>query len=203
VTVYIDQVRVGLESGAVVLADLLALRRALGAAFRFHPLGFIACTLLIEGSVKLRLHCWPAIGGVQQSPDCQIHNHLFDFRSWILSGAIENIEYESSGIGEEYAVYQTEYAGDQSILTKTDQLLRLVPRSRMVFCKGQSYSVASGAFHETARVGEYPAVTVLIAKDVSSAAPLVLGPKTGSAYCTYTRSLVEEDFLEKLLSTAL
>ncbi|WP_295550450.1 hypothetical protein [uncultured Pseudacidovorax sp.] len=196
----IDKIRVGLDCGRICLADLLAMRQELRAPFRFHPLGFIACTLMAEGPLKLRLHYWPVYGGVQQSQECQIHDHLFEFQSWVLSGAVENIEYEASAIGNEYAVYETKYRDDQSILIKTGQLLSLVERSRIVFEEGESYSVAAGTLHETVRFGGSPALTVLVANDVSSKAPVVLGSKAGlDSYC-YQRSVVEEAVVERLLA---
>lgn len=201
-SISIDQIRIGLECGRIVMADLLAMRQALRVPFRFHPLGFVACTLLTEGSIKLRLHYWPVHGGVQQSPDCQIHDHLFNFQSWVLSGAIENIEYKRSAIGKEYSVYETEYRDGKSILTKTGQLIRLAEQGRTVFKEGESYSITAGTLHETSRVGGGPACTVLIASDVSSTAPLVLGSKAGLDRYSYTRSVVEEAVVERLLAAA-
>ena len=201
-SISIDQIRVGLDCGRICMADLLVMRQAHLAQFRFHPLGFIACTLLTEGPLKLRLHYWPVHGGVQQSPDCQIHDHIFEFQSWVLSGAVENIEYKPSATGNGYSVYETEYRDGQSILTKTGQLIRLVERDRAVFKEGESYSLAAGTFHETRRVGDGPAVTVLVANDVSSTAPLVLGSKAGSDRYSYRRTVVEEVVVERLFAAA-
>lgn len=184
------------------MADLLVMRQAHHAPFRFHPLGFIACTLLTEGPLKLRLHYWPVHGGVQQSPDCQIHDHIFDFQSWVLCGAVENIEYKPSATGNAHSVYETEYRDGQSILTKTGQLIRLVERDRAVFKEGESYSLAAGTLHETRRVGDGPAFTVLVANDVSSTAPLVLGSKAGLDRYSYTRTVVEEVVVERLFAAA-
>lgn len=201
-SISIDQIRVGLDCGRICIADLLAMRQAHLAPFCFHPLGFIACTLLTEGPLKLRLHYWPVYGGVQQSPDCQIHDHIFDFQSWVLCGAVENIEYKPSATGNGHSVYETEYRDGQSILTKTGQLIRLVERGRAVFKEGESYSLAAGTLHETRRVGDGPAFTVLVANDVSSTAPLVLGSKAGLDRYSYTRTVVEEVVVERLFAAA-
>ena len=176
------------------------MRRALGIPLRLHPLGFIACTLLTEGSLKLRLHLWPAHGGIQQSPDCQIHDHLFEFKSWVLSGTVENVEYQKNASGIEHSVYKAEYRDDQSILTKTGELIRLEEKSRTAYETGMSYSVSSGTLHETVRIGAEPACTVLVAKDVSDSAPLVLGPCAGLDRYVYTRSIVEEALAERLVA---
>lgn len=196
----IDQVQDRLDKGHIGVSELLLMRRQLGIPFRLHPLGFIACTLLTERRHKLRLHCWPTLGGVEQSPDCRIHDHLFEFRSWVMSGSVENIEYDVSLDGPEYSIYETEYLGDQSVLTKTDRLLRLAQRTRETYVSGTSYSVRAGTLHETVRVGSESALTVLVARDVSNSAPLVLAPKAGLDRYTYTRSIVEESLVDKMLA---
>lgn len=181
------------------LSDFLSLRHELRLPFKLHPLGFIACTLLTEGSRKLRLHYWPAVGGTQQSPDSQIHDHLFEFTSWVLAGAVENVEYIDSPVGKEFSVYKTQYSGDQSILTKTGATLKLSEQRRTLYDAGTCYSVSAGVLHETVRVGAAPAFTVLLTDDVSTAAPLVLGPVAGEYRYVYQREVLPEALVAELL----
>lgn len=196
----IAQLQRKLEAGDLKLADLLSLRHAQGAPFKLHPLGFLACTLLTEGTRKLRLHFWPLAGAVQQSSQCQIHDHLFEFRSWVFSGAVENIEYIASPTGSEFSVYQTEYIGDCSKLTKTNSILQLSVRSRRTYDIGSSYAVPASVFHETKRVGSKPAFTVLVTSDVSTSAPVVLGPLDGSESYMYERETIGEGIVMAMLS---
>lgn len=196
----IEKLQRKLESGQLSVSDLLSIRRQLGVPFKQHPLGFIVCTLLTEGRCKFRLHVWPVIGGVQQSPECQIHDHLFEFKSWVLAGAVENIEYVASTQGKEFALYRTEYTGDRSELTKTDTTLRLAEQRRRTFCAGSSYVVPAGVLHETARVGTKPALTALVTTDVSSAAPLVAGPVDGNECYIYERQVVDDAIVQGMLA---
>ena len=188
-----------LEQGKVGLPEILALRRELQAPFKLHPLGFIACTLLTEGSRKLRLHYWPLTGTVQQSPDCQIHDHLFEFTSWVIAGEIVNVEYKLSQSGQEFAEYRVEYSGDQSILTKTPNVIKLTEHNRSLYKEGSTYSVRSGVLHETQRTGLQKACTILLTNDVSESSPLVLGPVSGLAQYVYQRSNIDEAVVEQLL----
>jgi hypothetical protein len=182
------------------LPTLLALRRQVRAPFRLHPLGFIACTLISEGPKKVRLHYWPVTGGAQQSPHCQIHDHLFEFKSWVFTGAVQNIEYSVSDSGIELAEYRAEYVADLSVLSKTGNTLRLVETRRTIYRAGSRYQLPAGVLHETIRVGMEPAFTVLIANDVSTKLPLVLGPLGGQDRYLYRRQLLSESDAGRLIT---
>lgn len=195
----IEKIEESLEQGHINLHELFAIRSRLRSAFKLHPLGFIACTLLNEGTRKLRLHYWPTTGGAQQSLDCQIHDHLFNFKSWVLAGSVENIEYVASAEGAEYAAYQASYEENRSTLKKTCSTQRLIENSRSIFHSGSSYSVQAGTLHETVRLGNLSSFTVLITTDVSSSAPLVFGPLNGSDRYTYVREELSEEFIERML----
>lgn len=198
----LEKIEYLLEQKNITLADLLKLRSKLNVPFRLHPLGFFACTLLTEGTRKLRLHYWPVAGATQQSPECQIHDHLFEFRSWVLTGAVENIEYIISSEGRELAVYQTEYSGNQSILSKTDFTLKLTEQKRKLYQAGSSYSMSAGVLHETVRLGSEPVFTVLVTNDVSTSAPVVLGPINGQQQYIYERDIVQESVVVAMLAEA-
>lgn len=198
----ISETIAALDEGRTSLQKLLALRRQLKAPFRLHPLGFIACTLLSEGPRKVRLHYWPVTGGAQQSPDCQIHDHLFEFKSWVFAGTVQNIEYTISESGCELAEYRTDYMDDLSILSKTGRTLRLAEARRTTYCAGSTYNLAAGVLHETLRLGGEPAFTVLFANEVSAAPPLVLGPSDGKSQYVYRRERLEESVAERIFAWA-
>jgi len=196
----IQEVEEALQNGQAGLPDFLRLRIALLAPFKRHPLGFLSCTLLSEGSRRLRLHYWPVGGAFQQSADCQIHDHLFDLNSWVLEGLIENIEYKTSLTGDEHALYEASYNGDTSVLKKTKATLRLEAARRQSFRAGERYSVAAGVLHQTVRRGDKPATTVLVTDDRSRSAPLVVGPLNGKKRYSYEREPVSEASVEALLA---
>ena len=192
-----------LKEGRISLQELLSMRREVCAPFRSHPLGFYACTLLASGEQKIRLHFWLIDGGAAQSPDCQIHDHLFAFKSWVLSGAVENIEYTTSLDGQEFSVYRTEYSGYASTLTRTSAVRKLSVQNRRTYSAGSSYEVEAGTLHKTVRIGTAPAFTVLATSDVSVTSPIVLGPIAGPDRYTYQRELIDDTFVEAMLSRTL
>ncbi|TEU30272.1 hypothetical protein [Alkanindiges illinoisensis] len=190
-----------LENQVVSISDLLILRREIGVPFKLHPLGFLACTLMSEGSKKIRLHCWvEANDEIEQSSDCLIHDHLFDFKSWVFHGAIENIEYIFHESGQEYAKYSTQYRADSSILIKSNEVLRVSESNRTVYKSGQAYTMKAGVLHRTLKVGDKPAFTVLLTNDVSEVAPVVLGAMNGSVSYSYYRKSLSEDILAQKLA---
>ena len=190
----------GLKLGRISLHDVLAFQREKDLSFRLHPLGFIACTLLSEGSLKARLHIWPSDGEHQQSPYCQIHDHLFEFQSWVLSGSIKNIEYQKDPDGFEFSIYETSYRGDWSVLNKTQERIRLSRSQAHRYDKGSKYSVNAGVLHETERVGGEPAVTLLITTDISNRPPLIAGPLNGEERYEYFREAISALAVEAIIS---
>lgn len=196
----LSTLEVALERNELTATSLLAQARSMNAPFRWHPLGFMACTLLVEGPWKARLHYWPVNQTRPQGNQCEIHDHVFNFSSWVLAGELENIEYQVNPVGTEYAVYQTEYAGDRSILRKTAQTIRLSVSSACTHSVGSRYSVHAGQLHETRRVGTAPAVTVLITQDVIPNGPTVIGPIGGDCQYEYVRSIVTDEELSEALA---
>lgn len=186
--------------GQVSLSELLSLRRELNRPFTLHPLGFLACTLLAEGNRKVRLHFWPVEGGRPQSSKYQIHDHLFQFRSWVMAGSVENIEYAVSVDGQEFSAYRTEYIPTGSTLIKSDKYIRISELSRRTFGIGSSYVVQAGALHKTERVVDGPAFTVLVTNDMSESMPLVLGPTDGPDRYVYERKALDDTVVEAKLA---
>lgn len=189
----IESIETKLNNRNLSVSDMLSLRKVIGTSFRIHPLGFISSTLLTEGDRKLRLHYWPIDGGKQQSPDCQIHDHLFSFKSWVISGAVENIEYTIDDTeGKEFSVYQTSYTENHSKLNKTASTHKLVEKNRSIYENGEAYAIDAGVLHETVRISKTPAFTVLITKDISKNPPKVYGPLAGEDIYLYERRILDE-----------
>ena len=127
----------------------------------------------------------------------------FDSLSWVFSGAVENVEYVASLEDTEFAIYQTAYNGDRSILTKTSDTLRISEQQRSAYSAGVAYAVSAGVLHETRRLGVTSAFTVLLTNDVSDAAPTVLGPVSGKHKYVYHRRIVPESVVEQMFEVDL
>lgn len=195
----IAQLESSLERGAIKPTELIRQLRLLGRPFSWHPLGFIVCTMIVEGSRKARLHYWPAAqNGRAQSDVGGIHDHIFEFKSWVLAGKVVNREYEISKLGSTYARYDTIYNGNSSIIVKSDERITLAPVGEASYCAGSQYNLQAGRFHQTVSDATSSAVTLLISQDRLSRNPLVLGPENGDARYEYVRSFLTEDEMDAL-----
>lgn len=184
----ISALRRDLATGQVSALALLSQCVALNLDFQWHPLGFIVCTFLRQESIKVRLHLWPAVGAKQQSSDCLIHDHVFEFTSWVLKGTIENVEYTVDQEGDQYSIYEASSPDNTSVLTKTSRKIDLRVERRKKYHAGTNYTIRAGQLHETILVSSESAATVLITNDVSSGSPVVVGKRTGANRYEYERT---------------
>lgn len=196
----INDIEHSLRSNQITASSLIDYCKEVNLPFRWHPLGFIVCNILKEGKRNVRLHIWPIAGGRRQESDCQIHNHIFDFSSWVLLGSVENIDYKESDNGHLFALYSTEYLGEKSILNKSSETIALTVERITQYHSGAVYAISSDQIHETRRVSDGPAVTVLISNDVAAHSPTVIGPLNGIAQQVYIRSVLTNSELDSALT---
>lgn len=189
-----------LDNGKLALDDVLKIREIINAPFKVHPLGFYSCTLLHENNQKIRLHYWDSItNGEQQSSGLMIHDHIFDFKSWIMLGALENIEYEISDEGEIYYLYATRYENDSSILKITDDSLKITHKNSSIYTQGMSYVMDANVLHKTRSVADRT-FTILHTQDTGNTSPRVLcNTNMSESEILFQRKDVnEQELLEKL-----
>jgi hypothetical protein len=177
-------------SAGISAKNLIQGARERELPFRWHPLGFIVCTILIDGPFKARLHVWPVDTARSQGPSCQIHDHAFDLSSRVLHGCIENIEYVRDFVGITHARYEVEYRGDVSILERTGDTINLSVSQATLHEPGSLYGVAAGRLHQSRRAGLAPAVTAVVTRDASQNTPSVIGPLDGPVRYEYRRSIL-------------
>jgi len=196
----ISDLKRSLEAGTIDVRELIEDCILAGTEFRIHPLGFVASTILVEKQFKVRLHIWPPIGLHEQSADCTIHDHVFEFTSWVLAGAVENIDYPDFKVGSGRSAYSTTYSGVKSVLTRTSMTLELGKAVRKTISQGESYEVKAGCLHETRLAGESGAVTLLITRDTGKASPMVVGSVNGEYQYEFERRIVGLDELRGYLN---
>jgi|GEM_PF-2793089 len=169
--------------------------------FRAHPLGFISCSFLKEGSINARVHIWPADPEHVQNRDILIHNHIFDFESWIIAGSIKNTKLSQSIFGEKYSLYTAEYSGEHSILHKTENQITLIESSVETYRTGDYYSMKSEDFHTSELTEKSTAATILITKNITTTgtSPLIAGPIDGKPTYHYKRSELSNNDITELL----
>jgi hypothetical protein len=114
-----------------------------------HENGFIQLSV----GEHARLHVWPDLKIAKQLTDSPIHDHTFSFRSWVLLGALDNVQYQLSpqhaghlSTAISYELHTVDSAGK---LQPTDFfcMARLVSRQHLP--AGAVYEFGAGEFHET------------------------------------------------------
>ena len=120
------------------------------AAVARHPYGFLIIRL--DSSIEkaeVRFNVWLKHDRVEQQPNWPIHSHEVAMSSYVMQGALENINWPEPRIGFGDPLYLASYTKTSSILTRSE--LRVTegrPFSEMVQA-GTQYEVAKGMFHAT------------------------------------------------------
>jgi hypothetical protein len=197
----IADLELSLRERRVNILDLIEFCRTLGVPFRAHPLGFVSCTFLSEGTRNARLHIWPLGEENIQDKNTQIHDHIFDFTSWVIHGEIINTTFTLSKQGELQAIYSTSYSNEKSTLHKRNDSIKLSPSDSTHHLAGTEYSVKSGEFHKSERAGSSIAVTVLITNQTDVSTPSVAGPIDGPQLYEYQRAALSQAEIEKFVNS--
>ncbi|MBU3007816.1 hypothetical protein [Cobetia amphilecti] len=188
-----------LDSASIRPRELLLWMISNNLQFSWHPLGFAVCKLLTEGNISLRVHLWPNHTNYQQLPYFPIHDHLFELKSWVLSGAIENYEYNIDCDGDEYSIYDVSYNDKISTVKKSEHRCSLALVNRAVFFEGSSYNVSARTFHKSSSVYDGVSLTVCQTENMATTPPRVLGYKNGGAQYSYNRIIVEQSEIKRLI----
>lgn len=138
--------------------------RTQGSGIRVHGNGFIQ----IDLPERKRVHVWghPAIP--RQVVSTQIHDHRFDFYSFVLRGTMVNVVYRARPIDHQapsHDVYTPQArAGEDTVLVPFGNPVRLYPSKSEVVMAGDSYRLRAMEIHETF-VNE-PTVTLMLKGDI-------------------------------------
>lgn len=131
----------------------------------FHENNFAKLSLLTTRTrrFKVRLHCW--LGGTSNSSAERnnVHNHRFDFYSYLLYGTLVNRTWIPRAEGEAYFHYryQPRLDADRYSLdfVGVSELLKTEER---LFNRGSFYGLESRALHTSAMLGGVPTATMFI-----------------------------------------
>ena len=180
--------------------ELVKLAVDIKARFIWHPLGFVMCKLSDEGDRKIRLHIWPNDRSREQKPTWLIHDHLFDLKSWVLAGKIENTVYGADSSPPNFRIYQASYVNDKSILNRTKRTLSIKEESKSVIASGGVYEVQSGILHRSISLSNKTSVTVCETINKLDKNPVIAGSLSGEKTYSYTRSAVSKTSIQDLLN---
>ena len=194
----INNLRDELLFGTIEAKDILCQARSAGLPFRWHPLGFVVCKVTCAGSLTARLHIWPPDGGKKQDSSHIIHDHIFNFTSWVLAGEIINTEYHINLDGCLYAQYNVAYEEEVSMMIKTDSTCRLKIASQSRWNSGAAYKITSDRLHASYVCGDLSAVTVLLTRKTEKLNPRVFGSLEGADRYEFNRTDLTDEEVSSL-----
>jgi hypothetical protein len=119
----------------------------------WHPTGFLVLSLRRRHDGALRLHLWPAGARELGRPCWPVHDHVWDLRSQVLCGCVENREYEvvddDDGDAVLYAVGYGE--GRSSCMRRSERRVSVREQAPRRIATGERYEIPAGAFHASTR----------------------------------------------------
>ncbi|MER9680793.1 hypothetical protein NKJ23_15875 [Mesorhizobium sp. M0184] len=138
--------------------------RAEGTGIRVHGNGFIQ----IDLPNSKRVNVWGHSAIPRQNVATQLHDHRFDFYSFVLRGTMVNAIYRESttrGLDPSHDVYTPQpRAGEDTVLVPFGDPARLFIRQVDAMLQGESYRMRAGDIHET--FVNQPTATLMLKGDV-------------------------------------
>ena len=119
-------------------------------SFQKHPLGFKYLKLgNLSNSEEFRLHFWTNTIE-KHDKDLQIHDHSFDFESFVLNGRIINNKYKiiSSQNFNGY-LYDVAFRNEKSALILNQEHFSIELQESFEINVGEFYAMSSDDFHES------------------------------------------------------
>lgn len=167
--------------------------------FQKHPLGFKYFKLgHISSFEEFRLHFWINTNEKHDN-DLQIHDHSFDFESFVLNGSIINNKYEIIKSENLFGyVYDVKFRNEKSkLILNTDNCSINQIETDKVNC-GEFYDMRSNVFHESINNQD---LTITLLKITKSGDKIsrVFSPKKLRSLSSFERSTLTAEENIKLI----
>jgi hypothetical protein len=160
--------------------------------FQKHPLGFKYFKLgNISATEELRLHLWTKTNE-NHDDDLQIHDHSFNFKSFVVFGLLENHLYkpiyEKDAVG---FIYDVKFRNEKSRLSIDSSKQKLVDIKSEKLTTGNFYDINSDEFHKTENLLE-PSLTLIKITKPQNKVARVFSPKRLSKLSKFEREFLSE-----------
>jgi len=160
--------------------------------FQRHPLGFKYFKLgKISETEELRLHFWIETNE-NQDDDLQIHDHSFDFESFIVYGSLKNTTFISKDDDNSNGfIYDVKFRNEKSrlVLNSKNQLLKTL--NCEVIETGNFYYLKSNELHKSENISELTVSLLKIIKLENKVAH-VFSPKALIGLPIFERDFVSD-----------
>lgn len=171
--------------------------------FQKHPLGFKYFKLgNISPTEELRLHLWTKTNE-NQDDDLQVHDHSFNFKSFVIYGLLVNHLYEplyeNNAVG---FIYDVEFRNEKSRLKLNSSKQTLSNLHSEKLKTGSFYTIQSNEFHKTENLLE-PSLTLLKITKPQNKIARVYSPKKLSKLSKFERIFLNNKENEILINEVI
>jgi len=156
--------------------------------YQKHPLGFKYFSFgKINEQEEFRIHIWSEDYKCQDD-DLMIHDHSFDFESFVVLGKIKNTIYSiNENPDSEGYIYQVKFAENKSFLEIISDHQKISIFSEEEINEGNFYSIKSYEFHQSQNMCENSISIIKIFKSEYKPAN-VYSPKKPKDLLSFQRS---------------
>lgn len=160
--------------------------------FRNHPLGFQFVNLGNNSdSIEYRLHIWDSIKS--ETGKLQIHNHSFDFESFVVSGKLINTTFRLGENGELPGyLFKVLFLENKSFLERVNGSYFMDIIDSWEISEAQFYVIEKEEFHHTQNFEPLSISLIKMKKPVNYNAPLVFLTNETENYDSFNRSKLDE-----------
>ena len=168
--------------------------------FQKHPLGFKYFKLgSISSTEELRLHLWTRTNE-NHDDDLQIHDHSFNFKSFVIYGLLMNHlyepNYENDAVG---FIYDVKFRNEKSRLILNSSKQKLIDLKSEKLTTANFYEIQSNEFHKTENLVE-PSLTILKITKPKTKVARVYSPKELSKLSKFERTFLNENENDNLIN---
>lgn len=162
--------------------------------FQKHPLGFMFLNLgKISNQIEFRLHVWDS-KFVPQDNELQIHNHSFDFESFVIKGRIKNTIYIlKENIDSNGMLYQVKFVENKTILDLKGDKLCIEISSEELIDEGCFYDLNKDDFHKSDNMIDFSITLLKMIKPQVFNSPLIFSTKRINEFRAFSRSKLNKD----------
>tara|TARA_R100000306_G_scaffold61690_2_gene65036 strand:- start:1033 stop:1707 length:675 start_codon:yes stop_codon:yes gene_type:complete len=168
--------------------------------FQKHPLGFKYFKLgSISATEELRLHLWTKTNENHDN-DLQVHDHSFNFKSFVIFGLLINHIYKSNYDKDAVGlIYDVKFRNERSRLILNSSKQKLIDLKSEKLSTGNFYEIQSNEFHKTENLVE-PSLTILKITKPKSKVARVYSPKKLSKLSKFERTFLSENDNNNLIN---
>jgi hypothetical protein len=169
-----------------------------------HVLGFVHCRLGETAGRVIRLHIWSVPPLNAAEPEWLIHNHLWEIRSHILCGQLEDHRFNVSTVPEgPHRLYEVHYEGARSRRVASNRRVDCHLVEKNQWSAGDRYVIPPGDFHTTVVDPGVLTATLVVTGIPSPERPLVVGSVSGQGAYDYERRAYPSDSFSAAVSDVL